>query len=82
VYIDGDNGLMLRTGRIRNFNTDRGFGFISEDGGGVNGGRLDVFFHVRTLADVFEPQPGMRVSFDGATDKLGRPQAVNVRLAE
>jgi CspA family cold shock protein len=66
---------MLRTGRIRNYDIDRGFGFISEDGG-----RKDVFFHVRTLGDVFDPQPGQRVSFDGATDKLGRPQAVNVRL--
>jgi cold shock CspA family protein len=63
---------MQRTGRIRNYNADRGFGFISEDGGGKNGGRLDVFFHCRALADIFNPEPGMRVSFNGATDKLGR----------
>jgi cold shock CspA family protein len=72
---------MLRTGRIRNFNVDRGFGFISEDGGGVNGGNRDVFFHVRTLAEVFDPAPGQRVAFDSGEDRSGRPQAVNVRLA-
>jgi cold shock CspA family protein len=68
-------------GRIRNFNIDRGFGFISEDGGGKNGGRRDVFFHLRALADVFEPAQGQRVEFENGTDRAGRPQAVNVRLA-
>jgi CspA family cold shock protein len=67
---------MLRTGRIRNYDTDRGFGFISEDDG-----RKDVFFHVRTLADIFDSTPGMRVEYEGGTDRSGRPQAVNVRLA-
>jgi cold shock CspA family protein len=73
---------MLRTGRIRNYNDERGFGFISEDGGGKNGGNRDVFFHVRTLADVFNPEPGMRVEYESGVDRSGRPQAVNVRLAE
>jgi CspA family cold shock protein len=62
-------------GRIRNYNDTGGYGFINEDGG-----RKDVFFHVRGLAGVFNPEPGQRVTFDQASDKLGRPQAVNVRL--
>jgi CspA family cold shock protein len=64
-------------GRIRNYNDSRGYGFISEENG-----RKDVFFHVRTLADVFEPTLGMRVEFDDGTDRSGRPQAVNVRLLQ
>jgi cold shock CspA family protein len=62
-------------GRIRDFLIDRGFGFISE-----TNGRKDIFFHVRALGAVFDPQPGMRVEYDAGQDKNGRPQAVNVRL--
>jgi CspA family cold shock protein len=65
----------MPTGRIRNYNDDRGYGFISEDNGAK-----DVFFHIRGLGDVFDPQPGMRVTYDPAQDRSGRPQAVNVRL--
>jgi cold shock CspA family protein len=65
----------MPTGRIRNYNDDRGFGFISQDDG-----PKDVFFHIRALGDVFDPHSGMHVVYDEATDKLGRPQAVNVRL--
>jgi CspA family cold shock protein len=64
-------------GTVKFFNAQKGFGFISREGGGK-----DVFVHVsaveaagiRTLAE------GQRVSFDVEPDKRGE-KAVNLKLA-
>jgi CspA family cold shock protein len=63
------------TGTVKFFNTVKGFGFISPEGGGK-----DVFVHasaveragLRTLSD------GQRVSFDTEADARGA-KAVNLR---
>ena len=62
------------TGVIKRWISDRKFGFLTPDLGGV-----DVFFHL----DAFqgdEPREGARVSYDTMTDaRSGKTRAVNVR---
>lgn len=66
----------MATGTVKFFNSSKGFGFITPDGGAK-----DVFVHVsaleasrlRTLAD------GQKVSFDIEPDRMGKgPKAVNL----
>jgi CspA family cold shock protein len=67
----------LATGKIKNWNDDRGFGFIKADDGGA-----DVFVHISEFerAGLSVPGQGDHLSFDIETDrKTGRPRAVNVR---
>jgi CspA family cold shock protein len=67
---------MATTGTVKFFNSSKGFGFITPDGGAK-----DVFVHVsaleasglRTLAD------GQKVSFDIEPDRMGKgPKAINL----
>jgi CspA family cold shock protein len=59
---------------------DKGFGFITRDGGGADG---DLFFHSSAVANhgFDQLQPGQRVGFDEEPDPRdpGRRRAVNVR---
>ena len=59
---------------------DKGFGFITRDGGGADG---DLFFHSSAVANhgFDQLQPGQRVDFDEEPDPRdpGRRRAVNVR---
>ena len=67
----------MPVGTVKFFNTSKGFGFISPEGGGK-----DVFVHataveasgMRTLSE------GQKVSFDIQPDARG-PKAVNLKLA-
>lgn len=70
---------MSQSGTVKFFNSGKGFGFITPDGGSK-----DVFVHVsaleasgiRTLLD------GQKVTFDVEPDRMGKgPKAVNLSVA-
>ena len=67
----------MKAGTITRWLRDRGFGFISSDGGEVA-----VFVHVRNVVDRGdELQPGQRVQFElGINSRNGKPEAREVRL--
>lgn len=64
-------------GTVKFFNTSKGFGFISPEGGGK-----DVFVHVSAVeaAGMHTLNEGQRVSFDAQPDARGE-KAVNLKLA-
>jgi CRISPR-associated protein Csm5 len=66
-----------RTGTLQRFMPDRGFGFITPDGGGD-----DVFLHVSALTGAARtPRAGDRVAFDVEQGPRG-PRAANARLID
>jgi CspA family cold shock protein len=67
----------MAIGTVKFFNTQKGFGFISPDGGSK-----DVFVHVSALeaAGIRALAEGQRVSFEVQPDKRGE-KAVNLKLA-
>ena len=66
----------MPTGKVKWFDTEKGFGFLSSDDGG------DVFVHTSALpAGVTSLKPGMRVEFGVAAGKRGE-QALSVRLLD
>jgi cold shock protein len=69
----------MRTGRIKFFNQDRGYGFIGPDGGGP-----DVFIHVHDVeaAGMKTLIAGQRFGYDIGTARDGRSKAVNLRLLD
>lgn len=65
-------------GTIKNWNDDRGFGFILRDDG-----QPDIFAHIKFFATGVRPSEGLRVQFEIVTDaRSGRPRADNVRSAQ
>ncbi|MFN2626158.1 MAG: cold-shock protein [Mycobacteriales bacterium] len=66
----------MPTGKVKWFDTEKGFGFLSRDDGG------DVFVHTSALpSGVTELAPGQRVEFGVAEGKRGE-QALSVRVLE
>jgi len=68
--------MVMPTGRVKFFNTDRGFGFIAPDGGGS-----DVFVHVSDVeaAGMKTLVEGQLVAYEVGTGRGGRSKAVNLR---
>lgn len=64
-------------GTVKFFNTNKGYGFITPEGGGN-----DVFVHVTAVEAARMPplREGQRVSFDVVTDR-GKPAATNLKAA-
>jgi len=61
----------MNTGTVKFFNTSKGFGFITQDGGS------DIFFHVSEL-NGSTISDGVKVEFEVGDSQKG-PTAVNVR---
>jgi cold shock CspA family protein len=66
----------MPSGRIIKWMTDRGFGFIQEDGERGNAGD---FVHITSMPDHDAPRIGQRFDYDRVTGMDGRSKAVNVR---
>lgn len=63
----------MQTGKVKFFNADKGFGFITPDNGGK-----DVFVHATDIGNA-QLNEGDKVEFEVVEGKKG-PQASNVRL--
>ena len=65
-------------GKVRMWNADRGFGFITRDDRGA-----DVFVHVNNLQRGLDHlEPADLVEFDiGTNERTGEPCAIDVKLA-
>lgn len=70
------NEVGVPTGKVKWYDTEKGFGFLSKDDGG------DVFVHSSALpAGVAALKPGQRVEFGVAEGKRGE-QALSVRVLD
>ncbi len=70
---------MRQNGTVKFFNSAKGYGFITPDGGGK-----DVFVHVTAVEQSGIPtlNDGMRISFETEPDKRGKgPKAVDLQVA-
>ena len=69
---------MRQTGTVKFFNSSKGFGFITPQGG-----TKDVFVHVSALeqAGISHLTDGQQVSFEVEPDRMGKgPKAVKLEL--
>ena len=68
---------MAQTGTVKFFNMDKGFGFISPEGGGA-----DCFVHISDVerSGMSSLTEGQTVTFDSEPDPRGKgPKAVNLK---
>ena len=65
-------------GTVKFFNNDKGFGFITPDGGGS-----DAFVHASeaSKAGIPELEKDQRLSYELQPDKRGKTSAVNLQAA-
>lgn len=66
---------MRFAGKLKTWNVERGFGFISP----VEGGQ-DIFVHVSELPSGFTPSPDAALTFEISLNAQGKKKAVRVRL--
>jgi len=69
----------MATGTVKFFNSQKGFGFIVQDGGGP-----DVFVHISAVerAGISNLNEGQKLSFDIVADrKNGKSAADNLQAA-
>ena len=70
---------MRQTGTVKFFNSSKGFGFITPQGGSK-----DVFVHVSALeqSGISHLTDGQQVTFEVEPDRMGKgPKAVRLELA-
>lgn len=69
--------MSRKTGQLKKFIADKGFGFIKTDS-------EDMFFHVNDSKDldVNLLDQGAEVSYEEMTDKRGQLKACNVKMEE
>lgn len=65
----------MTVGTVKFFNNEKGFGFITPDGGGK-----DSFVHISAVerAGLTSLRENQRVSYETETDQRGRESAVNL----
>jgi cold shock protein len=66
INVQGSKGKLVNKGTVKFFNGQKGYGFISPDGGGN-----DVFVHVTALerAGIQSLAEGQKVTFDTEQDR-------------
>jgi CspA family cold shock protein len=68
----------MAKGTVKFFNADKGFGFITPEGGGK-----DIFIHISALqaSGIQSLREGQQITFDTEADRMGKgPKAVNINI--